>query len=272
MNFKKLILGILLLGLAIWLLLGLFRFGSIIAFFWIFEIISNELSLTAGINPYLAKIIAFIPAIAILWSISLMFAKDKQKRTLGMVIGGTCYLLYSGLMFALEGNRYFDPATGAPTKCYAVGLTQYDEVPCTTEFHPQTGNPVIKDPAQIRAIIMAKQTANAQLQTVTRINPTSDMRFFTPDGKPLFWYYQHPNGTIEIFNTQGKHPQLNVELNPITTEIVAAIIYPDQHPAMAKIMVVTSPPSNNQTETKEDPNNPLVKLRDHLQNVQSQLR
>ena len=66
MNFKKLILGILLLGLAIWLLLGLFRFGSIIAFFWIFEIISNELSLTAGINPYLAKIIAFIPAIAIL--------------------------------------------------------------------------------------------------------------------------------------------------------------------------------------------------------------
>lgn len=271
MNYKKLILGILAIGLAIWLVLVLLRFGSIIAFFWIFDIVTNELVLSGGFNQYLARIIAFLPAIAILWSIGLLFSKDKQKRRLGMIVGGACYLLYSGLMFALESNRYFDPATGAPTKCYAAGLTGYDEVPCNTEFHPQTGNAVIKDPAQIKAIIMAKQTADAPLQTVARVKPTSDMRFFTPDGKPLFWYYQHPDGTVEIFGTPGKHPQLNVELNPITPEIAAAIIYPNQHPLSAKIKVATPPPSSDQPTEKEDPNNPLVKLRDHLQNVRSQL-
>ena len=269
MNYKKLILGILIIGLAIWLLLGLLRFGSIIAFFWIFEIIVNELTLAAGLNKYLAMIIAFVPALALLWSVPLMFSLNKRKRNLGMIMGGACYLLYSILMFSLESNHYFDPATGAPTKCYASGLTSYDEVPCNTEFHPQTGNPVIKDPAQIKSIIMAKHTAEAQLQPVSRVAPSSDMRFFTPDGKPLYWYYQHPNGEIEIFDTPGKHPQLNVELNSITAEIAAAIIYPGEHPLSTMIKVAIPPKTDGQ---KEDPNNPMVKLRNHLQNVQGQLR
>ena len=269
MNYKKLILGILIIGLAIWLLLGLLRFGSIIAFFWIFEIIVNELTLAAGLNKYLAMIIAFVPALALLWSVPLMFSLNKRKRNLGMIMGGACYLLYSILMFSLESNHYFDPATGAPTKCYASGLTSYDEVPCNTEFHPQTGNPVIKDPAQIKSIIMAKHTAEAQLQPVSRVAPSSDMRFFTPDGKPLYWYYQHPNGEIEIFDTPGKPPQLNVELNSITAEIAAAIIYPGEHPLSTMIKVAIPPKTDGQ---KEDPNNPMVKLRNHLQNVQGQLR
>jgi len=113
MNYKKLVLGIIIIALAVWVLLGLFRFGSIIAFLWIFEIIVNELTLAAGLNKYLAMIIAFVPALALLWSVPLMFSLNKRKRNLGMIMGGACYLLYSILMFSLESNHYFDPATGA---------------------------------------------------------------------------------------------------------------------------------------------------------------
>jgi hypothetical protein len=271
-SFKKLIWGALFIGLGILMIIGVIRFGSLIAFLWIYSWTVDELELTLGLNHYLANLVALVPAIAMAYGIVRLFSTNQARRNVGIAVTAGCYLLYCLLLVLLSGQSYFNPQTGEPTKCYSTGLNGYEEISCAWKFHPQSGSRVIKDPAQEKSIILSMQTKVATRGRIERVAPDKEMRFFSPDGAPLYWYYQHPDGTIEIFAAPGKHPQLNVELNPLTPEIVKQILYPESKAAAEKIKVMESTTAADQSAPPADPSNPLVKLRDHLKKVQGQLR
>jgi hypothetical protein len=54
-----------------------------------------------------------------------------------------------------------------------------------------------------------------------RITNGSPTFFDARSGEPLVWYYQRTNGTIELFDLMGFHPDTGEELIPVTKEIVA---------------------------------------------------
>lgn len=57
------------------------------------------------------------------------------------------------------------------------------------------------------------------VSNIERICPNINTPFFVSSGEPVVFYYKHQNNKLEFFNHSGKHPQLGVELTPISTEI-----------------------------------------------------
>ncbi|HCC23757.1 TPA: hypothetical protein DF272_06315 [Candidatus Falkowbacteria bacterium] len=73
-NRKKLIWGFILVAFGLLMLFSLFKFGSIIAFFLVFPWFAEYMEVHAAINTWLAKIIAFLPAIFFIISVGMIFS------------------------------------------------------------------------------------------------------------------------------------------------------------------------------------------------------
>jgi hypothetical protein len=49
------------------------------------------------------------------------------------------------------------------------------------------------------------------------------IEFFRKDGKPKVWYYRKEDGTFDFFNGECRHPTYEVELKPVTREVIPLI-------------------------------------------------
>lgn len=50
-----------------------------------------------------------------------------------------------------------------------------------------------------------------------------EVEFFRKDGKSKIWYYKNGDGTFEFFSGEGRHPTYNVDLKPVTQEVIPLI-------------------------------------------------
>ena len=110
--------------------------------------------------------------------------------------------------------------TGETMKCYAATIDGYIEVPANWKITPW-GAPIIRNPKVIREIANSKLIEKQGIPRVDKVTIFKEMAFFTPDGQPLYWYYQLPDGRIDFFPRPGYHPQYKVILTPVNSEIVA---------------------------------------------------
>lgn len=264
---KQIFWGVFFAGLAVILLIGLMKFSNILAFLMILPWLANQLVEKSGMNIWLARAIATIPTILFLVGLSMSmsyfptFQKkfpflrfQKIKRIWGYALLTTLFIGYSITMFAMDDAQLFDPKTGHAKKCLALGTTDYEEINCDWDFHPVTGNPVIKDRAQVKAIFTAKQTSPHDPGPSKKIINNGQLRFFDSAGNPLVWYYEYEDGRIELFDQPGKHPQWNTDLIAINPAIVKKLLnYRDSPQPGNKIIF-------NQTNNA----NPLIELRDYL--------
>ncbi|HCC23749.1 TPA: hypothetical protein DF272_06275 [Candidatus Falkowbacteria bacterium] len=260
---KKLIWGIILFVFGLLMLFSLFKFGSLIAFFLVFPWISEYLELHAALNPWLAKMIAILPAILFVISVGMILSFRRRKRLIGIILGSSAYLAFCGFMYYADANLLFDPETGEPKKCFSARLDSYVEVPCEWEIDPQTGNPVIRDPAEIKSLNRSKEMVSRPPITIETVELNPNLRLFTPDGQPLFWYYEHANGDFELFMQPGRHPQLNIPLKPIDTQVAMRLRYPNE------VTDITLPPTSSASDPEQ--RSALEKLRDHLMRTKKQL-
>lgn len=244
LKFSRLILGIICIALAVLILLALIRFGSVFAFLMIYPWISDALQSSTGMSHWMASLIAFVPAVVGVIGIGMLFSWNRKKRTIGLIMASVAYLVTCGFMYSIEADRSFDPLTGKANKCFAAGLDGYEEISCEWKFHPETGNPVITDPAQIKNIITAMNVSESEPRVTNRVRPNKNLRFFSVDGRPLYWYYQFPDGKIDLFDSPGRHPHFgkDIILQPITAEIVKILLYPQDDWDIERVNLPDSKP------------------------------
>ena len=205
-------------------LLSLFLLKHVLAFLWILPWIVEKV-IVSGINPWLAKAISAIGLIFLILSISMVFSIKKWKRQTGFCFFGFLFVLYFvGMFFMTQDNNY--DSSGKIIKCCAVTPYGTETVSCAWIVHPVYGTQV--KPCTKEDII-SKAIKEKGIPKMDSITPTSDMRFFAQDGTPFFWYYQYPDGRIELFDEPGHHPRLNVVLSPVNSGIVQELFqYLDQ--------------------------------------------
>lgn len=217
---RKIVLALLGLGVCILGTTGLIIFGNLLAFLMVFPWIVDRLVM-AGLDVWLARLITVPIACVLVISLGLALSFSRVKRNTGLAVFALGLMLWSLAMFQMSGAYAFDPVSGEAKKCCAQTPEGYEMVSCAWKVHPLYGTAVI--PAT-KEMITAQWIAKNGVPKIQSVAPDSSLRFFATDGSPLIWYYQHPDGRLDLFAQSGRHPQLNVALKPVDADIVRKII------------------------------------------------
>jgi len=272
LNRNKLILGVILVVFGGLALFSLYKFSSFFAFLFVFPWLTEYLEIHAAIDPWQAKLIAFLPAVFIVIGIGMFFSLRKEKRIIGIVMASVGYLSFCGFMYYADNHYPFNPATGESNTCYVNNLNGYSAVPCSWEVDPQTGNPVIKDPEEVKniaRIIGQKATGSTEARS---IKTTPSTRFFGNDGKPLIWYSERPAGNFYFASEPGFDPQFQIELKPITSEIVHRFHYPESYKKIPKATFAPGTPNTTRPGPRSEYGTALEDFRNYWQVKQQELK
>jgi len=210
-----------------WIVIIFFVGALIIAAINFYSIKSTYINLlqyfasNLGLNIWIIKIISAVFTIVLIvglkwvWKVIWPSPFIKSQERFHAILGIATLLIFFYLtMWYFTKDNYFD-SSGLPQKCYAATTDGYEYVDCNYKLHPIYGTVVKPVTPEIVRII-----ENKKISKVTRIIPDKNSRFFSPDGRPLVYYYKYPNGNLEFFSKPGSHPQLGEELLPISSKIV----------------------------------------------------
>lgn len=213
----KLIAGILFFVIIIFIL---WQISTPFIFQEIFTQITDLIISETGINTWLARTISALFAGLLTYACFLAFSITEGrelKRNLGLALISIVVCAFCFFMYQITKGNFFKP-DGPANQCYtrlidgSIELTE-----CNWKVHKLYGTVVM----QVNQSIIAEyQNQNKPLLEVKPLRLTKKTRFFSNDGKPLYWYYQHANGKLEFFKHSGHHPQLNTILAPVNPEIV----------------------------------------------------
>lgn len=218
-SYKKIVLALAIIALcffAIWL------FGDILSFLAVYPWITDKF-VQIGLNIWLARAIGIgFYFIMLAFVIPLIFSFKKANRRSGYLKLSAIMIIFMIMMYFANRDRNFDK-NGENLKCYT--RTPYgtiEESSCTDSVHPVYGTKVEKMTKEVAAEMFRSKNT---LPEIKRVTPTANTRLFAPDGTPLVYFYQHPDGKIELFNQPGHHPTLAVNLSPLNPTIAEMINY-----------------------------------------------
>lgn len=207
------------LWLFILILVGLVKFGSLLAFLMVFPWIAGKIAETTGMNIWLSYILGVPLSFFLIYALTLALSwNNPRKRLLGLIMMAGTIIVACAIMFFVEKNYVFDPVSTKVKKHYGVTLNGYIEVPLHWEITPW-GSPIIRDRERIKEIALSKLIEKQGLPRADQVEIFEKMRIITPDGRPLYWYYQYPDGKIDLFKLPGRHPQIPVMLSPINWKV-----------------------------------------------------
>ena len=123
MKTSKFVAGLVILGLAVLILIGMVKFASVLGFLMFYPYIVQQVA-GYGLNQYLAQAIGVVVGAA-LWFVvlKLFFAWREKKRMLGFGILIGFYVLHLLVMFILPGDALVHPMTGERQFCAVNKLT-----------------------------------------------------------------------------------------------------------------------------------------------------
>ena len=173
---RKIVFWSLILAILILLLIGLIRFGSIFAFLLVFPWFVSRLN-AAGVNIWLARLIAVPIVVLIVLAILWILSFDLKKRARGFTLGAVMLCIWFGTIFLMKDFN-FDPRTQEPLKSFVYDeYVGYREVPSNWKYDPWIGTPVEK---ASRRIIRARQIQKKGLPKVRRVKVSKETMFFSP--------------------------------------------------------------------------------------------
>jgi len=250
------------LTIAVIVIIALIKLANILTFLMIFSWVVDALVTSLGMNIWLARLVSLVPTVvcvvALTYSLSFIpqfqkafpFIKsNKQKRLIGNVTLVGCVLMFFTFMYVSETTKRFDPITGESKLCLALGANGYEEVSCLWEYHPTTGKKVVKDKKTLQRLYA---TNDPQAGSIDTVKFNKNIRLFSSEGSPLFWYHELPDGTIHLSNNPGNHPQLNVELKPIDKKIAARLISGKPEGKQKFFLLTTSKKQSPQDDLAKD--------------------
>jgi len=225
-----------------------------------------------GVNPYLAYSIALPLALIVIYSLSLVFSRDKEKRKSGYILSVSLFTAWCLTLYFITRDYHFDPKTGKAAICFAATPQGYEKVPCDWKYHPVYATIVF--PAN-PDLVLAKQMQEKGYPEFTTLTPYMNMRWFTPDGRPLVWYYQDKEtGKIDLFPYPGIHPQYGVELLPVNYTIVREVLrsLAERQPEKLHVHSSSKQPSEQSVNEQESSLKALRELSETLESLKPRSR
>jgi hypothetical protein len=222
MNTKQIVLAV--VGVLVFFIFVfiLWEIRELLTFRLLFPQFMDELISQTGINIWLARAFSAFLSVSLLIGIMYTLSNGELKRNLGLGIICIVVIVFSVSMYAITKDNLFNP-NGTAKECYTRLTNGNIELAnCNWKVHNLYGTPI----KRLDDNIMTEyQSQNRPLPEVKLLKPNRNTRFFSNDGKPLFWYYQHENNKLEFFDHPGHHPQLNTVLAPISPEIVMQFLH-----------------------------------------------
>lgn len=216
-RFPRVIAALIFIAAGVLILIGLYKFGTILGFFLIYPWLLSKILVSVDIDYHLIEIIALLTAAGLYYGVWRGIYRKHPQYGLACIIG--LLILQSGFMFFSERNRFYSLSTGQPIKYYTINplsgeIQVFDRV--IYDALGQKARPVdFEISKEIYRQKHAKKYPNEEVPSEKIKN------FFDPmTGKPLVYYYQDKDG-YHFFLREGYDTKTGLKLTPITSEIVA---------------------------------------------------
>ncbi len=176
-----------------------------------------------GWNENLAAAISLPLALWVMFVIGMIFAGKPETKRKGMILGVVTWAIWCVGMFliGIGADVNFWP-DGTPRTCYADTPLGRRECNCEHKVDLTYGVPC--NPITPQTATDDQISKNADKIGKDNFIPTENTVCFSPKGDVLCYYYEFPDGKIELFYRKGRHPQTNVELKPVTEEVMISIL------------------------------------------------
>lgn len=217
-KFLRVIVALMFIAAGVLILIGLYKFGTILGFFLFYPWLLSKILSSVDINYHLAEIIAILSAGGICFG-----AWKFYRKYPGYVLGCIVLLMVaqSSYMFFSERNRFYSFSTGQPIKYYTI--------------NPLSGEIQVFDRAIYDALGQKAQPVNFKIakeiyrqKNVAKfpndeVSAQSIKNFFDPmSGKALVYYCQNKEG-YHFYLHEGFDPKTGRQLIPVTSQIVETL-------------------------------------------------
>ncbi|OGF35018.1 hypothetical protein A2482_01285 [Candidatus Falkowbacteria bacterium RIFOXYC2_FULL_48_21] len=218
MKTSKFVAGLVILGLAVLILIGMVKFASVLGFLMFYPYIVQQVA-GYGLNQYLAQAIGVVVGAA-LWFVvlKLFFAWREKKRMLGFGILIGFYVLHLLVMFILPGDALVHPMTGERQFCAVNKLTGRIERFETEQFDRFGEKAKECTLDQIEKFEREKLFAEGENLEV----PLGTVRkgFISPvTGAPLFYFCEDASNLPHFYVASGYCPWGD-QLQAVTKEVL----------------------------------------------------
>lgn len=220
----RIIIGVSLLVLSLMMILCFIKFGSLMAFLFIYPYALAEIA-GFGINPFLAEILAVVIAIVFLGIIGLIFSWKKERRTAGICLLATLFILHTLALFFVSRERFFD-LEGQPLKYCSRDLVT-GELDCADapgyDKYRQKRHAITSEEA--KELEVKRISENSEVSMSAGEIPCWEVKswFNAKTGEPLIYY---ENDVQENFHCHVQPDFSTIsgkELTPVDAESVAKI-------------------------------------------------
>jgi len=217
-NKPKLIVGIVLLGLALLLLIGMIKYASVLGIFLVYSYVVEEIT-GLGLNSYLAKAIA-IPIGIGLWylTVKYFFSWWESKRLIGIIGLALFFVLHCLALFFISRDTLVNPVTGEVKFCTVhpyTGTIQPFEQSVFDKFG-QKAEPCTN--AQIEQCLRETEHGHGPLAEVA-IDQVEQGFVSKVTGETLFFFCRDASGLPRFYPAKGYCPW-GGELAPVTMETI----------------------------------------------------
>jgi hypothetical protein len=188
-----------------------------IVFYYLTKSYVDQIADAFDLNRHLANALLIATFVVAVFFARLIWSFSKQSRFIG--VGGIALLLigHSLALWYATRNNFFD-TSGKAVKCYVLtrdGKVTYGE---RAGIDPATGR--LCRPITAEMLERLQQYADGKRPQL--INATDPVFFDPRTGEPIVWYFKAKDGTIQLFDLMGFHPDTGDELLPVTKEIAQA--------------------------------------------------
>lgn len=213
-NRGRLFAGLLLVLFGILLMLGFWKFGTILGFFLFYTWILTRVT-GLVINPHLANIAALVITVIVYFGVYRFAYRRNKNLGFACLIG--LLVLQSAFMFESEKNRFFS-ITGTPLKYYTVNPITSEYMLFDREVYDLFGQKAKLVNFRVSQDIY-RQQHSAQFPN-TEIPFASIKNFFdVRTGKALIFYCHNSTG-YHFFVHDGFDPFTGRPLSMVSSEIV----------------------------------------------------
>lgn len=197
--------------------IGLLWIVDKVVFYYLTKSYVDQIADAFDLNQHLANALLIATFVVAVFFARLLWSFSKQSRFIG--ISGIALLLigHSLALWYATRNNFFD-VSGKAVKCYVLtrdGKVTYGE---HAGIDPTTGR--LCRPITAEMLERLRQYADGKRP---QLISTSDPTFFDPrTGEPIVWYFKAKDGTVQLFDLMGFHPDTGDELLPVTKDVVQA--------------------------------------------------
>jgi Protein of unknown function (DUF1566) len=205
----------------VWTVLSILRLGGM---FLLYADIADWVGINLNLDYNFSVILAIVltAAVSLAFPYFLLYFAFGRHQNIILLITLGFAVTVAFLLYTFGQDVYFHPRTGEPMKYYAstLGGVIFSTSPGFDKKFKTELKPVI--PEIIASLENQKKGITPKrLEFNVYTDDFSAIEFFNPvNGSPEIFYYELPDGTIELFNSAGIHPQYQEPLTAISKETI----------------------------------------------------